>query len=110
RRVVGPAALEATDFTARVDLIDLPPGQRISYRAQFQDLADLRRFSEPVSGSFQTPARIAASGRGGRGATAPAGRDVSFVFSGDCVGQGWGIDLSRGGMRLYEAMRKLQPD
>src|SRR4029450_11738324 len=39
-----------------------------------------------------------------------AGRDVSFVFSGDCVGQGWGIDLSRGGMRLYDAMRALQPD
>src|SRR6185436_3451125 len=46
RRIVGPAALEATDFTARVDLTDLPPGQRISYRASFQDLSDLRRFSE----------------------------------------------------------------
>src|SRR6185503_4820873 len=80
------------------------------YRAQFQDLTDLRRFSEPVSGSFQTPGRIVAPGRGGRGGTAPAARDVSFVFSGDCVGQGWGIDLSRGGMRLYESMRKLQPD
>ena len=110
RRVVGPAALEATDFTARVDLVELPPGQRISYRAQFQDLSDLRRFSEPVSGSFQTPARIVAAGRGGRGGTASAARDVSFVFSGDCVGQGWGIDLSRGGIRLYETMRKLQPD
>jgi len=109
RRVVGPAALEATDFTARVDLVELPPGQRISYRAQFQDLTDLRRFSEPVSGSFQTPGRIVAPGRG-RGGTAAAARDVSFVFSGDCVGQGWGIDLSRGGMRLYESMRKLQPD
>jgi len=108
RRVVGPAALEATDFTARVDLVELPPGQRISYRAQFQDLSDLRRFSEPLSGSFQMPAL--APGRGGRGAAASSSRDVSFVFSGDCVGQGWGIDLSRGGMRLYEAMRRLQPD
>jgi len=110
RRVVGPAALEATDFTARVDLVELPPGQRISYRAQFQDLTDLRRFSEPVSGSFQTPGRIVAAPGRGRGGTAAAARDVSFVFSGDCVGQGWGIDLSRGGMRLYESMRKLQPD
>ena len=99
RRIVGPAALEATDFTARVDLTDLPPGQRISYRASFQDLSDLRRFSEPIAGSFQTPARGPATGRG-----------VSFVFSGDCVGQGWGIDVSRGGMRLYETMRRLQPD
>jgi len=99
RRIVGPAALEVSDFTARIDLTDLPAGQRISYRAQFQDLADLRRFSEPVAGSFQTPARGSAPGRG-----------ASFVFSGDCVGQGWGIDVSRGGMRLYEAMRRLQPD
>ena len=95
RRVVGPAALEDTDFTARVDLTDLPAGQRISYRARFQDLGDLRLFSEPIGGSFQTPARTAAGGGG----------DVSFVFSGDCVGQGWGIDLSRGGMRLYDTMR-----
>jgi alkaline phosphatase D len=106
RRVVGPAALEDTDFTARVDLIDLPPGQRISYRARFQDLTDLRRYSEPIAGRFQTPSPPLA----GRGGGARAGRDVSFVFSGDCVGQGWGIDESRGGMRLYEAMRRLEPD
>ena len=108
RRIVGPAALEDTDFTARIDLVDLPPGQRISYRARFQDLGDLRRFSEPTAGSFQTPAPPLVQGRGG--AARAGGRDVSFVFSGDCVGQGWGIDPSRGGMRLYEAMRKLQPD
>ena len=102
RRIVGPAALEDTDFTARVDLTGLPAGQRMSYRVLFQDLGDLRRFSVPVEGSFQTPA-AAPSRRG-------AGRDVSFTFSGDCVGQGWGIDPSRGGLRLYDAMRTLQPD
>src|SRR5947207_15577509 len=36
RRIVGPAALEETDFTARVDLTELSAGQRISYRVQFQ--------------------------------------------------------------------------
>src|SRR5438876_767572 len=55
RRVVGPAAMEDTDFTARVDLVDLPLGQRISYRVQFQDLSDLRTLSVPVDGSFRTP-------------------------------------------------------
>ena len=94
RRVVGPAALEDTDFTARVSLSDLPPGQRISYRVLFQDLGDLRVFSEPVDGSFQTA----------------GARDVTFVFSADCVGQGWGIDVARGGLRLYDAMRRVQPD
>ena len=39
RRVVGPAALPEDDFTARVVLNGLPPGQRIVYRVTFQDLA-----------------------------------------------------------------------
>jgi alkaline phosphatase D len=97
RRIVGPAALEDTDFTARVDLTGLPDGQRISYRVVFQDLSDLRTFSEPAEGTFLTPPRAGE-------------RDVSFAFSGDCVGQGWGIDPARGGMRLYEAMRSTEPD
>ena len=97
RRVVGPAALEDTDFTARVDLAGLPDGQRIAYRVRFQDLSDLRIFSEPIEGSFLTPPRA-------------LDRDVTFAFSGDCVGQGWGIDPSRGGLRLYETMRRAEPD
>jgi len=105
RRIVGPAALEDTDFTARVDLTDLPAGQRISYRVLFQDLSDLRLFSAPVEGSFRTAAGP------GAGSSGPAGdRDVSFTFSGDCIGQGWGIDASRGGIRLYDTMRGVQPD
>ena len=69
RRVVGPAALAESDFTARVDLTELPAGQEIFYRLQFQDLADLKTMSAPVNGRFRT---------------APAGRrTVSFCFSGD---------------------------
>ena len=86
-----------------MNLTGLPAGQRISYRVLFQDLTDLRRFSVPVGGAFQTPA--AARTQGGSGA-----RDVTFAFSGDCVGQGWGIDPARGGIRLYDAMRRAQPD
>jgi alkaline phosphatase D len=97
RRIVGPAALEDTDFTARVDLGELPDGQRISYRVRFQDLSDLRVFSEPAEGFFLTP-------------PPGAGRDVTFAFSADCVGQGWGIDPARGGLRLYDAMRRAEPD
>src|SRR5262245_56282597 len=41
KRLVGPAALEATDFTARVDLSPLPEDQRIFYRVRFHSLADL---------------------------------------------------------------------
>src|SRR5678815_1816514 len=55
RRVTGPAALEDTDFTARVDLGDLPLGQQIFYRVVFQDLGDGKTLSVPLSGSFRTP-------------------------------------------------------
>ena len=96
-RIVGPAALEDTDFTARVDLTELPPNQRITYRVRFQDLSDLRTFSEPVEGAFVTP-------------TDRVDRDVIVAFSGDSVGQGWGIDPARGGMRLTTTMRRRQPD
>jgi alkaline phosphatase D len=93
---VGPAALPETGFTARVVLTDLPAGQDIFYRVAFLDLGDLRTASAPASGHLRT---------------APADRrDVSFVWSGDTAGQGWGIDREWGGMRLYEQMRKLQPD
>ena len=98
-RGVGPAALEATDFTARLDLSDLPANQRIFYRVRFQSLADLRVWSEPVAGSFSTPPRSAA-----------AERDVTIAWSADTVGQGWGINPEMGGMRLYEAMRQAGAD
>jgi len=41
-RVVGPAAMEDTDFTARVNLCDLPADEHIFYRVSFEDLADLK--------------------------------------------------------------------
>ena len=54
-RVRGPAALEGSDFTSRVVLTDLPAGQRVFFRVQYQDLSDLRSMSEPIGGSFNTP-------------------------------------------------------
>jgi alkaline phosphatase D len=95
RRLRGPYALEATDFSARVDLSGLPAGQDIFYRAQWEDLAG-GGLSEPMAGHFRT---------------APASRrDVRFVWSGDTAGQGWGINEDFGGMKIYEAMRTLNPD
>lgn len=96
RRVAGPSALETTDFTARAVLTDLPAGQRIFYRVRFQDLADLRAESEPAAGSFRTLSREP--------------RAVRFVWGGDVVGQGWGIDPDRGGMLTFESMRRAEPD
>jgi alkaline phosphatase D len=96
-RRVGPAALDTSDFTARVVLADLPPGQRIFYRVSFQSLADLKSWSVPQEGSFRTP-------------EAAPRRDVTIAWSADTVGQGWGINTAWGGLRLYETMRRAEPD
>ena len=96
QRVVGSAALENSDFTARIYLSDLPPGQQIYYRVIFQDLAYTNTYSAPYLGTFRTaPERS---------------RDIFFAWSGDTAGQGWGINTEWGGMKIYEAMRRLNPD
>jgi alkaline phosphatase D len=96
RRIVGPHATEASDFTTRVDLRDLPPGQDFFYRVTYQDLGDLRTLSAPATGKFRT---------------APASRrDIVFQWSGDTAGQGYGINPDWGGMRIYEQMRLAKPD
>ncbi len=95
-RIAGPAALAATDHAGKVYLTGLPSGQDVFYRVQFQDLAEPDSLSEPASGRFRT---------------APGGRrDISFVWSGDTAGQGWGINPEWGGMRGYQAMLDTQPD
>jgi len=89
-------ALPETDFTAKVLLQDLPAGQDIFYRIQFQDLFSPTIVGEPMVGHFRT---------------APSDqRSISFVWSGDTAGQGWGIDESRGGMRTYATMLRNRPD
>jgi alkaline phosphatase D len=93
----GPNALEWSDYTARLDLTGLPPDQDVFVRTSFESLdSSSRARSEPLTGRFRTP---------------PAKRrDVRFLWSGDVCGQGWGIDLSFGGMKLFESMRQTQAD
>ncbi len=96
RRIEGPLALEETGFTSRLRLGALPPGQTIFYRIAFADPDAAGVVSDWVHGRFRTPATTAA--------------DVSFVWSADTVGQGWGINPDIGGMTIYETMRSLAPD
>jgi len=96
RTLIGPTALARDDFTARIDLRGLAAGQTYFYRVAFEDVNDARLVSVPVTGRFRTPARRP--------------RDVVFAFTGDEAGQGWGIDEARGGYRVYEAMRRFEPD
>lgn len=95
KRVEGPFALEATDFTSRVRLRGIAPGQTVFYRVSYLDLGDLKSMSAPEVGRFRVPPA--------------ANNDVSFVWSGDTVGQGYGKNPDLGGMTIYEAMRKLAP-
>jgi alkaline phosphatase D len=96
QRVAGPAALAVSDYTARVDLGQLSPGAQIFYRVTFQDLADPKTSSAPAVGSL----RMAGEGK----------RTITFAYSGDEAGQGWGINPEWGGYRLYETMRRHSPD
>ena len=88
--------LPESDFTGKLLLEDLPAGQDIFYRVRFQNLASPAIVGEPQVGRFRT---------------APAHRkNVSFIWSGDTAGGGFGIDLARGGMRTYATMLANRPD
>ncbi len=89
-------ALPESDFTAKLLVENLPATQDIFYRVRFQDLASPTIVGEPQIGRFRT----APNDR----------RSISFVWSGDTAGQGWGIDESRGGMCTYATILKNRPD
>jgi alkaline phosphatase D len=94
RVVYGPWTGPDADWTATTRLTGLSPGRAYDYRVLFE--GENGALGEPVAGSLRT---------------APVQpRDVSFVWSGDTAGQGWGINPDVGGMVTYEAMRQLRPD
>jgi len=75
-RAVFVDALPEADFTANALIDGLPAGQDIFYRIRFQDLFSPTIVGEPMTGRFRT---------------APSDqRSISFVWSGDTAGQGWG--------------------
>src|SRR5215510_10644101 len=94
--VRGPFALETSDYTARVDLTELPENGEVFVRVMFEDLSNDSIVSEAVQGYFRTaPVKT---------------RAIRFLWGGDTAGQGWGINPDFGGMKIYEAMRQTQPD
>ncbi|ADB32048.1 alkaline phosphatase [Kribbella flavida DSM 17836] len=92
-RLRGPVTGPENDFTAQLPLKGLRPGQRYDYRVSFEDAYGRR--GESRTGSFNTPGR---------------NRGVSFVWTGDTAGQGWGINPDLGGMIAYRAMHRTNPD
>src|SRR5262250_3793520 len=96
RSAVFVDALPETDFTAKALLEGLPAGQDVFYRIRFQDHSFPSALGSPQIGRFRTAPRER--------------RTISFVWSGDTAGQGWGIDEARGGMRTYATMLRNRPD
>lgn len=96
RLIAGPAALESSGFTAKLDLAGLTAGEPVFYRVWFDDLSRPGLRSAPVTGHFR--------------AAPTASRPLTICWSGDVVGQGWGINPEFGGMRLYETMARHHPD
>lgn len=89
-------ALPDTDFTAKLLAQNLPPGQDIFYRVKFHAIAEPAIASEAQVGRFRTASHD--------------NRSVSFAWSGDTAGQGWGIDIDRGGMRTWRTILNNRPD
>lgn len=96
-RLSGPLLGPDTDFTGTTRLRGLPSGEQVHYRVRLADPDDPRRTSEPVTGTFRTAPDRRRDG-------------VRFLWSGDIAGQGWGINPERGGYRVFEEMRRLDPD
>lgn len=92
RRVIGSVVDARTDFTGKVRLLGLAPGETYEYSVAVETEAG---YGEPVSGVLTTAPRDL--------------RDVSFVWTGDTAGQGWGRHVERG-MPGYSAMADVDPD
>jgi alkaline phosphatase D len=88
----GPVLTAGTGFTGKLR-VPVPTGRRVYYRVRVT--GERGQASEPLSGSLRVP--------GGR-------ERIRFVWTGDIAGQGWGINPDWGGMRIFRAMRDVQPD
>ncbi|MAE62699.1 MAG: alkaline phosphatase [Phycisphaeraceae bacterium] len=95
-RIAGPVVAADTGFTGRVDLRGLPAGQQVFYRVAFSSPTDRRAVSDWITGTLRTAPDNASA--------------IRFAFSADTAGQGFGINSQWGGMRLYETMRRSDPD
>ncbi|GLZ12213.1 alkaline phosphatase [Actinomadura sp. NBRC 104425] len=96
RTVRGPLLTPDTDLTGKTLLRGLPPGEQLYYRVRLADPDRHALLSEPVDGRLRTAPRTRT--------------DISFVWSGDLAGQGWGINPDLGGYRIFNAMAATDPD
>jgi alkaline phosphatase D len=96
RRVGATLLTPGSDNTGDVAAHGLPPGKELFYRVRLAAADDPSWAGETMVGRFRTAPHTP--------------RDVSFLWSGDICGQGWGINPDIGGIKIFEAMRRLRPD
>ncbi|MDX1962066.1 MAG: alkaline phosphatase D family protein [Pirellulales bacterium] len=89
----GPQVTAETDFTGKVVIDGLRHGEG-DYRVWF--VGPDGKPGDSVPGQL-----IGVENEKG---------DVMFAWSGDTVGQGFGINSEWGGLKIYDAIRRLKPD
>lgn len=94
RKTRGPALSPAADGTGRVRVAGLEPGRTVFYRVTLE--GENGAVGEPLVGRFTTAASAAS--------------DIRFLWSGDVVGQGWGINPDMDGMTIFGTMADREPD
>ncbi|MEU7140707.1 alkaline phosphatase D family protein [Nocardia sp. NPDC046473] len=93
RRFTGPLLTPDSDGTGRVRVNGLPAGEQVHYRVTLE--SDDGGRSEPITGVFRT---------------VPTGAsDIRLQWSGDVVGQGYGINPDLGGMKIFSTMAARDP-
>jgi alkaline phosphatase D len=93
RLLRGPVLTAGTDFTGKLKVTGLRPGERVYYRVRVA--GERGRSSAPLTGSVLVPGRR---------------EGLRFVWTADINGQGWGINPDIGGMRIFRAMADVRPD
>ncbi len=96
QRFKGSIGTQANDFNLHCELKGLAAGQVFFYRLQAESLSEPGQMSAPLVGQFATAPSVA--------------KNIRFCWSGDVVGQGYGIDKHRGGIRIFKTMMAHKPD
>lgn len=94
--VTGSHAQADNDYNCKATLTSLKPGTQYYYRCYMRDTETGARISDHVSGRFRTADNTA--------------KTLSFCWSGDTAGQGYGIDPAHDGMKTYQTMLQYRPD
>ncbi|MFW0783541.1 alkaline phosphatase D family protein [Gordonia sp. CPCC 206044] len=90
----GPRLTPNSDGTGHLRVAGLEPGQTVHYRVTLE--GEDGAVGEPATGVFTTAPVVA--------------KDIHFLWSGDVVGQGWGINPEMDGLTIFGTMADRGPD